>query len=59
MQVACGMVTVDGYSYYVKGNGTVVTGKFYIKAGYKGCSHLEPGYYDFGTDGKFIGPWSE
>ena len=59
IQYGLGMITFDNANYYITGSGRVVTGKFYIKAGYIGCGHLTPGYYDFGADGKFVGPWSE
>ncbi|MBR7099946.1 MAG: phosphodiester glycosidase family protein, partial [Clostridia bacterium] len=57
VQKSLGMITVDGAQYYVRGNGLVAVGKYYVGAGYTGCGHLKPGYYDFGEDGKFIGPW--
>ena len=57
VQKGLGLVTVDGSQYYVRGNGLLAVGKYYIGAGYTGCGHLTPGYYDFGEDGKFVGPW--
>ncbi len=57
VQYGLGMITVDGADYYVRGNGFVAVGKYYVGAGYTGCGHLTPGYYDFGEDGKFVGPW--
>ena len=59
IQYGLGMITIDGAEYYVRGNGRLAVGKYYIGAGYTGCSHLTPGYYDFGEDGKFVGPWTE
>ena len=59
VQKGLGMITVDGAQYYVRGNGLVAVGKHYIGVGYAGCGHLTPGYYDFGEDGKFVGPWTE
>ncbi len=59
IQSGLGMITVDGADYYVRGNGLLAVGKYYVGAGYTGCGHLTPGYYDFGEDGKFVGPWSE
>ena len=57
VQKSLGMITVDGADYYVRGNGLLAVGKFYIGAGYTGCGHLKPDYYVFGEDGKFIGVW--
>ena len=57
IQKSLGLITVDGESYYVRGNGLLAVGKYYIGAGYKGCEHLRPGYYNFGADGKFAGTW--
>ncbi len=59
IQKSLGMITVDGAQYYVRGNGLLAVGKYYIGKGYTGCGHLTPGYYDFGEDGKFVGPWTE
>ena len=59
IQKGLGMITSDGDEYYVRGNGLLAVGKYYIGAGYTGCGHLTPGYYDFGEDGKFVGPWTE
>ena len=57
IQYGLGMITIDGSQYYVRGNGLLAVGRYYIGAGYTGCSHLTPGYYNFGEDGKYIGPW--
>ena len=59
VQYGLGLITVGDAQYYVRGNGYVAVGKYYIGAGYTGCEHLTPGYYDFGEDGKFVGPWTE
>ena len=59
IQTGLGMITIDGSDYYVRGNGLLAVGKYYVGAGYTGCGHLTPGYYDFGEDGIFVGPWTE
>ena len=59
IQTGLGLVEFDGSQYYVRGNGLLAVGKYYIGAGYTGCEHLTPGYYEFGDDGKFVGPWVE
>ena len=59
IQKGLGLIEVGDAKYYVRGNGLLAVGKYWIDASYKGCADMAPSFYDFGEDGKLVGLWTK
>jgi len=49
--LGAGLIKLDGVYYYIRSNGSVATGNYYVN---KPNGLLPAGYYDFAEDGKLI-----
>lgn len=53
LQFGAGLIKIDDAYYYIKSDGAIYTGKFYVTEE-KANGLVEPGTYEFGADGKMI-----